>query len=117
LDTSTLVLASKNHKLHSYAKSTFAIARHAAVDLTQTFFLKPHGPHHDRLSKQDLARIRKLLQDSDFSLKDGNKAEEKLHLLRKLYEPHMQALSDYFLMSITPFIIEGNIEEAWRKNI
>lgn len=117
LDASSLVLASRNRKLHSYAKSTFAIARHATADLTQAFFLKPHGPHSERLSKQDLIKIRKLLKDSDFSLKEGNIAEEKLLFLRKLYEPHMQALSDYFHMPITPFIINGNIVEAWRKDI
>jgi len=117
LDASTLVLASKNHKLHSYAKSTFAIARHASADLTQAFFLKPHAPHQERLSKQDLTKIRKILHDSDFSLKDGKYAEEKLVMLRKLYEPNMQALSDYFHMPITTFIIKGDIEETWRKDI
>lgn len=117
LDASTIILASKNLKLHSYAKSTFAIARHAAADLTQAFFLNPHGPHQERLSKQDLVKIRKLLEDSDFSLKDGNKAEEKLLYLRKLYEPHMQALSDYFHMPITSFILPKNVEEAWRKDL
>ena len=117
LDASTLILASKNHKLHYYAKSTFAIARHATVDLTQAFYLKPHGPHHDRLSKQDLMKLRKLLQDSDLPLREGSQAEEKLLFLRKLYEPYMQALSDYFHMPITSFIIEGKIAEAWRKNI
>jgi hypothetical protein len=117
LDASTLVLASKNRKLHYYAKSTFAIARHATVDLTQAFYLTAHGPHRDRLSKQDLAKLRNLLKDSDFSLLEGTKADEKLLFLRKLYEPHMQALSDYFHMPITPFIIDGEIEEAWRKNV
>ncbi len=117
LDASTIVLASNNTKLHSFAKSTFAIARHASADLTQAFFLTPHGPHHERLSKQDLAQIRKLLANSDFSLKEGNKAEEKLLLLRKLYEPQMQALSDYFHMPITPFILQKDLVEAWRKDI
>jgi hypothetical protein len=117
LDASSLVLASKNNRLHAYAKATFAIARHAAVDLTQAFFLKPHSPNHDRLSKKELEKIKKLLKDSDFELKNGNEAEKKLTYLRKLYEPHMQAMSDYFHMPIAPFIIPGEIDEAWRKNI
>jgi len=117
LDATTLVLVSKNSKLHIYAKSTFAIARHAAVDLTQAFYLNPHLPKNDRLSTQDLEKLRKLLKDSDFSLREGSQAEEKLLFMRKLYEPYMHALSDYFMMPITPFIIEGKIEEAWRKEI
>jgi hypothetical protein len=117
LDAASLVLASKNDKLHANAKSTFAIARHAAVDLTQAFYLNSQISKQDRLPKQDLEKLRKLLKDSDFPLKEGNKAEEKLLFLRKLYEPHIQAMSEYFLMPITPFIVKGEIAEAWRKNI
>lgn len=117
LDASTLILVSKNHKLHYYAKSTFAIARHAAVDLTQAFYLNPHGPHHERLSQQDLMKLKKLLIATDLPLRDGNQMEEKLLFLRKLYEPYMQALSDYFHMPITTFMIKEKVVEAWRKNV
>jgi len=117
LDLSTLVLVSKNKDLHNAAKATFAIARHAAVDLTQAFYLQPHSTDHDRLSKKDLAILRKLLKDSHFALREGEQVEKKLLYLRGIYEPHMHALSDYFLMPITPFIVEGEIVEAWRKNI
>src|SRR5258706_3566567 len=117
LDTSTLVLVSENHLLHNLAKSTFAIARHAAVDLTEVFWLTPHSPLLDRMPKQDLVNLMKLLKDSDFSLKEGVKAEEKLIYLRTLYEPYIQSLSSFFLMPITPFVSDGKVQEAWRKNI
>ncbi|HKB88623.1 MAG TPA: two pore domain potassium channel family protein, partial [Patescibacteria group bacterium] len=117
LDTSTLVLVSENHLLHNLAKSTFAIARHAAVDLTEVFWLTPHSPLRDRMPKQDLVNLMKLLKDSDFSLKEGVKAEEKLIYLRTLYEPYIQSLSSFFLMPITPFVSDGKVQEAWRKNI
>jgi hypothetical protein len=117
LDTSALVLVSKNHYLHSYAKATFAIARHAAVDLTQAYYLNAYAPKADRLSKKDLLKLRKHLKDSGFLLKEETYAEEKLLFLRKLYEPYMKTLSDFFLMPITPFISDGEIQEAWRKNI
>jgi hypothetical protein len=117
LDTSSIVLASKNQSLHSAAKSTLAIARHAAIDLSQSYYLTLDTPSRARLTKKDFEQMKKLLKDSDLPLKDATYAEEKLQYLRKLYEPHIQALSDYFLMPITPFIIEGKIVEAWRKNI
>ncbi len=117
LDASSVLLASKNHAVHADAKATFAIARHAAVDLTQAFYLSPEFPKPDRLSKKDLTELRKALKESTFSLKEGTEAEEKLRFLRKLYEPYIQALSDFFLMSITPFITEEETKEAWRKSI
>jgi hypothetical protein len=117
LDASTLLLVSENHELHADAKATFAIARHAAADLTQAFYLTPKSPHRDRLSKKDLSELRKALKKSTFALKEGPQSEEKLLFLRNLYESHIQALSDFFIMSVTPFISEKKIEEAWRKNI
>jgi hypothetical protein len=117
LDASTLVLVSKNHDLHSQAKSTFAIARHAAIDLTQAFSLTPRSPNHERLTKKDLEQIRKLLKNSDFHMRENPYSDEKVTYLRKLYEPYIQALSDFFIMPITPFIYKGKIQEAWRKNI
>jgi hypothetical protein len=111
------LLVSENHELHADAKATFTIARHAAADLTQSFYLTPKSPHRDRLSKKDLGELKKALKKSAFALKEGPQSEEKLLYLRKLYESHIQALSDFFIMSITPFVSEEKIEEAWRKNI
>lgn len=117
LDASTLVLTSEKKSLHAYAKSTFAIARHATVDLTQAFYLTPKTPSPDRLSKKDLATLKNILKDSDFPLRDGQKADKKLIFLRKLYEPNVQTLSEYFLMPITPFVTNERVHEAWRNSI
>jgi hypothetical protein len=116
LDTSALILVSKNHELHSHAKATFAIARHAAADLTEAFYLDPREPDIDRLSRKDLVNLRKMMKDSSFLLREGLPSEEKLIFLRKLYEPHMQSLSNFFLMPMTPFISNEKVQEAWRKD-
>lgn len=117
LDTATLVLVSKNNKSHAYAKATFAIARHAAVDLTQAYYLNPKISPKNRLSKKDLSYVRKLLNTTDISLKEGDKADEKIEYLRALYEPYIQSLSEFFLMPINAFVVNGEKTEAWRKNI
>jgi len=117
LDASTLVLVSENNELHSYAKATFAIARHAAVDLTIAYYMKPIPPPTERMSKKDLVTIRKLLKETKVSLREGTKADEKLQYLRNLYEPYIQALSDFYLMPITPFLSDEKIEEAWRRKV
>jgi hypothetical protein len=75
LDASALVLICENKSLHANAKSTFAIGRHAAVDLTLAFHLTPQSPPLDRMTKKDLVTLRKLLKDSNFSLKEGVQVE------------------------------------------
>lgn len=117
LDTSALLMVSKNNQLHSRAKSTFAIARHAAVDLTEAFYLSPQKPHKDRLPENDLEKLRKIIKVEAVPLREGIPAQEKLQFLRKLYEPQMQSLSDFFLMPTTPFIYTGTIQEAWKKEV
>lgn len=117
LDSSAIILASKNKILHTSAKSTFAIARHAAVDLTQAFFLIPHSPSPDRLPSEDYKELRNSLKNSDISLKNETESETKLNYLRKIYEPYIYSLSNYFLMPITPFILKTEIEEAWRRTV
>lgn len=117
LDASAVILVSKNKTLHNYARSTFAIARHAAVDLTQTFFLTPHPPAQDRLPKEDFQKLRESLKKSGLPLKEDREAEQKLNYLRKLYEPLVYSLSEYFLMPITPFIAKTEVEETWRRTI
>jgi hypothetical protein len=117
LDASALVLVSRDKTLHYYAKATFAIARHAATDLTQTFSLTPHPTHQERLPKEDFKNVSASLKKLGFPLKDERAAEEKLKEIRALYEPYMQTLSDYFLMPITPFVSKKEIEEAWRRNV
>jgi hypothetical protein len=117
LDTAALVLVSEDSKLHANAKSTFAIARHAAIDLTIAFYLSPKPHTVNRMTNKDLITIRALLKKQHFPLRVGKKADEKLLYLRSLYEPYMQALSEFFLMPITPFIVDGEIVEAWRHNV
>lgn len=117
LDTSALVMVSKDHQLHSRAKATFAIARHAAVDLTEAFYLSPQIPDRDRLPVNDLEKLRKIIKLPQLALREGRPAQEKLEFLRQLYEPQTQSLSDFFLMPTTPFIYTGMVQEAWKKEI
>jgi hypothetical protein len=58
LDSSTIVVAGVEGACARQAKLTFAIARHAVVDLTQTFRATPRMPSVDRLPPADLEQLR-----------------------------------------------------------
>jgi len=112
---SALVLIGIDGIPKQQARFTFALARHAVVDLTQVFHLTPHVPPQDRLSERDLKKLREILKKKGVTLKQGKEADAYLKKLRNLYEPYLQALSTYFLMPFQPFIPTDPIEEAWKR--
>ena len=50
---------------------TFAMARHAAVDLAMVFRLRPRTDCPDRLPPECLARLRKALREAGLPLTEG----------------------------------------------
>jgi hypothetical protein len=114
LDASALVsLAEDNDALHQ-AQLTFAIARHAVVDLTTEFNTKPKSPEQDRLpdaSRQDLLD---WLQAARVPLQFSDAQLEKLRELRRMYEPYAQTLAEHFLMSLPPWLPD-KIKDNWQS--
>ena len=103
------------------AKLTFAMARHAAVDLAQVVGAQ-YSPHDvDRLTAADRARLRTELSWRGVSLsaamhevkKDAD-AADRLQDLRDVYEPYVHALSRRLFMTLPPWIHEGRVKDNWQ---
>jgi hypothetical protein len=77
------------------AELTFAIARHAVVDLSQVFDTPPKALPQDRLPAADLRRIPDILAQHGLKLHDGPEADACLAELRQMYEPYFFALSSF----------------------
>ena len=67
LDVSAILIAYGHGSLKSQAKLTFAISRHALVDLSQVLNTPPRSPNRERLSAAELCELRKLLANAGFS--------------------------------------------------
>ena len=113
LDTCALVLIGVEGVPVWPAQLTFAMARHAAVDLSQIFHTPPHASHSDRLSPPELARLRAMLAAAGVRLREGCEADEKLAELRRMYEPYVSALAYYLLMPLPPWIPAG-VPDDWQ---
>src|SRR6201997_3204233 len=102
LDVTSLVLAGIDGIPKEQAKLTFAMARHAAVDLAQVVNAQydPHAP--DRLSDEGLVELRKYLAQAGMRVKQDEAADQKLRKLRSLYEPYSVALGQRLLLSVPP---------------
>jgi hypothetical protein len=114
LDTCALIMAGLEGACERQAELTFAMARHAVIDLSLVFRVTPQAPNPDRLSPEKLAELRLLLAGSGQKLREGDAADLKLRELRLLYEPYIHALATYFQVSIPPWIAGENWVDNWQ---
>jgi hypothetical protein len=97
------------------ARMAFAMARHAAVDLSGTFRLKPRPPEVDRLGPAELLRLRQALRGAGIALRDEQAIEERLCRLRGMYEPYMNALAEFFAMRLPRWVSAEGAQDNWQS--
>ena len=113
LDTCSLLIAGVQGHEARQAQLTFAMARHAMVDLSQIFSLKPMDEAPDRLPPRGYEQMYGLLCQSGVSMCRDGEAQERLREMRQLYEPYAEAMSRYFLMPLPPWIPDHAREDNW----
>jgi len=114
LDSCALVKAGIEGSCRRQAELTFAIARHAAVDLSQVFKMPPRPLPHDRLPGEDWRRICETLAQHGVKFENDQEAERTLHELRDMYEPYLFALAEYLNLSLPPWIPPSRAKDNWR---
>jgi hypothetical protein len=113
LDTCALIIASVEREQARSARLAFAMARHAAVDLSRTFLLTPRPSIPDRLSAGELAQLRQALRTAGFSLREGAEFDERLQRLRGMYEPYINALGEFLLMRLPTWRSPKGAQDNW----
>jgi hypothetical protein len=115
LDTSAVVMVGLEGWCLRQAELTFAMARHAVVDLAQVFSTPPRQAG-DRLPAQELARLRERLASGGMKLKARPDFEERLAALRRMYEPYVIALSRHLALPLPPWIREVDRPDNWQTS-
>ncbi len=110
LDASALVAATFDGVLAHRANMTFAMARHAAVDLSQVYNTVPRLTHDDRLLPLALQHLRSLLGPQ------ATPCERRLSELRAMYEPYVFALAEFLLMPLPNWTLEQNTRDNWQTS-
>jgi hypothetical protein len=98
------------------AQLTFAMARHAAVDLAMVFRTSPLPFQPDRLPRERLELVRERLREAGLNLRSDKVAEEKLAELRQLYEPFVNALGEFLLFAAPPVVPEKPPVDNWQSS-
>jgi hypothetical protein len=117
LDTCALVIVGTNDGPMRQAKLTFAMARHAVVDLAQNFNISPPVPVRDRLPPASFTVLGKMLIETDLNVRYSGETEQKLSELRRMYEPYVEALSDYLLIPVPHWFQENVTRDSWQSLI
>ena len=114
LDTSALVMVGIEGACARQARLTFAMARHAIVDLTQVFNTRPTAAAVDRLPPAALARLKRALTTVDLP-RVTEDVDGKLAELRRTYEPYLAALSKYLLLPLPAWEYETGGRDNWQS--
>ena len=116
LDTCALLIVGVDDVKSTQARLTFAMARHAAVDISQIFHAAPLDPAEDRLPAEQMLEVRRILSDAGAPLREGSDADKKLLTIRSLYEPYINALSQSFLYPLPSWLADPDVLDNWRTS-
>lgn len=116
LDTCALLIVGIKDAPPWQAKLTFAMARHALVDLAQIFNTPPVAPEPERLPPVELERLHKSLAAAGLMLRDDPEARQKFIELRRMYEPYVYAMSGYLFMRLPHWIPPSDVIDNWQTS-
>jgi hypothetical protein len=114
LDTTAFVIAGLEGECTRQARLTFAMLRHAIVDLALVLRTPPQKPEKDRLSHADLETIRAHLVSAGVTLRLGAEADAQLKELRGMYEPYVHALSLRLRLALPPWMLASTRTDNWQ---
>jgi hypothetical protein len=116
LDVSALLIAYGEGTAKWQARLTFAIARHAVVDLAEVLRVPAAHPSVDRLPPSQVEQVRNLLVECRASTKCGDAGDKKLSQLREMYEPYLNGLSLRLLMPLPSWGVNQGSVENWKRS-
>jgi hypothetical protein len=115
LDVSALVSVAVEESPPWQAHVTFAIARHAAVDLTQVLYATP-DESGDRLPDAELERMLAQLRAAGLRLRPSPDVGAALKELRQLYEPYIAGIARSLLAPLPPWWRDTPRADNWQTS-
>jgi hypothetical protein len=116
LDTCALLIIGFEDVSAPTIRFTFAIARHAAVDLAQIYGTPPVNPKLSRLSHDDFEKMHDALAEVGLELRHGGDAEQHLYDIRRSYEPFVNSIADHLLVNLPPWIQTIKTVDDWQTS-
>ncbi|MFZ0733423.1 MAG: potassium channel family protein [Candidatus Sulfotelmatobacter sp.] len=114
LDVTSMVLTGIEGVHPGQAKLTFAMARHAAVDLAQVVNARYVPDSPERLPDSEYERLRDTLAAAGLKLRADAYGCEKLTKLRSMYEPYVHATALNLMLTLPAWGHEEKKRDNWQ---
>jgi hypothetical protein len=114
LDVTSLILAGIEGVHPGQARLTFAMARHAAVDLAQVVNAQYDPTAPERLSDENFTARRDTLAAGGLKLRATDDARQKLDRLRSMYEPYAHSTGRNLMLAVPPWNHPEKIRDNWQ---
>ncbi|HTS36485.1 MAG TPA: potassium channel family protein [Candidatus Solibacter sp.] len=114
LDVTSLVLTGIEGVHPGQAKLTFAMARHAAVDLAQVVNARHDPTAPDRLPDEEYERLKSALGAAGLKLRSDDYGREKLRKLRSMYEPYVHATGRNLMLTPPRWQYQEKVRDNWQ---
>jgi hypothetical protein len=114
LDVTSLVLSGIDGVHPGQAKLTFAMARHAAVDLAQVVNARYDPAAAQRLTEADLSNLREALAAAGLRLRNDEYGRDKLEKLRSMYEPYVHSTARNLMLTLPPWKHAQKTRDNWQ---
>jgi hypothetical protein len=114
LDVTTLVLTGIEGVHPGQAKLTFAMARHAAVDLAQVVNARYDAHAPERLSDEEFNAMRGALAAAGLFLKSTDEGRDKFNRLRSMYEPYIHSTAKNLMLTIPLWRNPEKMRDNWQ---
>jgi hypothetical protein len=114
LDVTSLVLTGIEGVQPGQAKLTFAMARHAAVDLAQVVNAKYDAAAPDRLPEAEWTAVRDALGAAGLRLRSDDYGRDKLVKLRSMYEPYVHSTAKNLMLTLPPWRFVTKTRDNWQ---
>jgi hypothetical protein len=114
LDVTSLLLTGIDGVHPGQAKLTFAMARHAAVDLAQVVNAKYNSESADRLPDVEFEQMRDALGRAGLRLRSDDYGRDKLRKLRSMYEPYVHATGRNLMLTLPAWWHAEKARDNWQ---
>src|SRR6202167_863589 len=114
LDVTSLLVTGIDGIHAGQARLTFAMARHAAVDLAQVVNARYDPQMPERLTDADFDTLREALAAAQLKLNSSEEARQNLTKLRSMYEPYLHATGKNLMLSIPAWKHPEKMRDNWQ---
>ncbi len=114
LDVTSLIMTGIEGIHPGQARLTFAMARHAAVDLAQVVNARYDPDEAERLPDADYNALRDALAAAGLKLRSTEESRQKLDKLRSMYEPYLHSTARNLMVALPPWRHATKTRDNWQ---